>query len=198
LLILFLQTGRKRNILPIALLCALAVTAKQKLDRVIAICIVLLLSLINQFKFVKLLCALSVIAAALLLTSGIRYSYEKRANVDLGDGTPQTAWLVMGLSDSTRAPGWYNGYTYTVLKKANWDTESAREQIRQDLASRINALESDKTYAANFFYQKVLSQWNEPSFESIWSSKARKHETALSTIAVSVYEGGPQGTGLWL
>ncbi len=190
LLIRFLQTGRKRNILPIALLCALAVTAKQNnWIGVIAICIVLLLSLINQFKFVKLLCALSVIAAALLLTSGIRYSYEKRANVDLGDGTPQTAWLVMGLSDSTRAPGWYNGYTYTVLKKANWDTESAREQIRQDLASRINALESDKTYAANFFYQKVLSQWNEPSFESIWSSKARKHETALSTIAVSVYEG---------
>jgi hypothetical protein len=194
LLIRFLQTGRKRNILPIALLCALAVTAKQNnWIGVIAICIVLLLSLIKQFKFVKLFCALSVIAAALLLTGGIRYSYEQRANVDLGDGTPQAAWLVMGLSDSTRAPGWYNGYTYTVLKKANWDTESARKQIRQDLASRINALESDKTYAANFFYQKVLSQWNEPSFESIWSSKARKHETALPAFAENIYSGPLSG-----
>ncbi|MEN6595257.1 MAG: hypothetical protein ABFC31_09985 [Clostridiaceae bacterium] len=190
LLIRFLQTGYKRSILPIALFCALAITAKQNnWIGVIAICIVLLLSLIKQFKFAKLLCALAVIAAALLLTGGIRYSYEQRANVDLGDGTPQTAWLVMGLSDSTRAPGWYSGYTYTVLKKANWDTARAREQIGQDLASRINALGSDKAYAADFFYQKALSQWNEPSFESVWSSKARKHETALSTIAVSVYEG---------
>lgn len=196
LLIRFLQTGRKRNILPIALLCALAVTTKQNnWIGVIAICIVLLLSLIKQFKFVKLLCALAVAAAALLLTGGIRYSYEQRANVDLGNGTPQAAWLVMGLSDSTRAPGWYNGYTYTVLKKANWDTERARAQIKQDLASRINALESDKTYAANFFCQKVLSQWNEPSFESIWSSKARKHETALPAFAENIYSG-PLGGAL--
>ena len=192
----FLQTGRGRNIPFAALLCALAVLCKpNNWIGVAAVVVALFLSLLQKFRFIKIVCALAVIAAPLLLTNGVRYGYEQRADVDLGGGTPQTAWLVMGLSESERAPGWYNGYTYSVLKEADWDTARAREQIAQGLSLRLDALKSDPSYAADFFYQKALSQWNEPSFESVWSSKARKHANTPPAFVESVY-GGALGAAL--
>lgn len=190
LLIRFLMTGRKRYIPPVALLSALAVTAKQNnWIGVAAICVILLLSLIRRFGFAKLICAAAAVACSILLTSGVRYCYEQRASVDLGGGTPQAAWLVMGLSESDRAPGWYNRYTYTVLKNAGWNAARADEQVRQDLAQRLEALANDPAYTKNFFTKKILSQWNEPSFESVWSSKARKHKIVPSAFVESVYSG---------
>lgn len=186
----FLQTGHGRNIAPAALLCALAVLCKpNSWIGVAAVVVALLLSLIRKFRFTKIVFALAVVMAPLLLTSGVRTSYEQRSGVDLGGGTPQSAWLVMGLSDSERAPGWYNGYTYSVLKEADWDATRASEQIARDFALRLDALKSDPSYAADFFFQKTLSQWNEPSFESVWSSKARKHANTPPAFVESVYSG---------
>ncbi len=190
LLLRFLVSGRNHLIVWIALLCAFSVTAKQNnWIGVAAICIVLLLSLIRRFRFSGIVCALAVVLAPILALGAIQSSYESRAGVQLGEGTPQTAWLVMGLSDSERAPGWYNGYTYSVLKEAGMDTEQAKAAIRRDLSERLDALSSDRAYAADFFYKKVLSQWNEPSFESVWVSKAREHESALPAFAANVYDG---------
>jgi len=189
-LIRFLQTEQKLNILWIALLCAFGVAVKpNNWIAVAAFCIVLAVSLLTKFRPARILCMLAVVIAPLVLTYGVRFAYERRADVDLGGGTPQTAWLVMGLSDSSRAPGWYNGYTYSVLKDSGWDTDLAAETVRQDLKARMQALAADPDYAADFFFQKVLSQWNEPSFESIWSSKAREHEEPVSAFIQNVYDG---------
>ena len=45
-----------------------------------------------------------------------------------------------------------------------------------------------------FFKKKLLSQFNEPSFESVWLSQVRKHDIpegeALPSLVTSVYTGG--------
>lgn len=190
LLLGFLRNGRRINIVFVALLCALAVTLKRNYwIPVLALCIVLLISLLRRFRAAKLACLLAAVAAPLLLSYGVQTFYEQRADVTLGAGTPQTAWLVMGLSDSPRAPGWYNGYTYDVLKDADMDARQASDAILRDLAGRRAAFAEDGAYAREFFLKKTLSQWNEPSFESVWVSKAREHESPPPAYVQSVYEG---------
>ena len=49
-----------------------------------------------------------------------------------------------------------------------------------------------KMNAFDFFSKKILSQWNEPEFESIWVSKVKGHtdnELASKGIGKAVYEG---------
>ncbi len=185
-----LHGARTRSVLWIALLCALGVMLKSNSwIGVAAIALTMLISLPERFRPAKLVCCVAVVAAPLLLMHAVQASYEQRADIDLGKGTPQTAWLVMGLSESDRAPGWYNGYSYSILKDAGWDTDKARQIIDADLAERLEDLTSTPNALGMFLLQKTLSQWNEPSFESIWISEVKKHETSLPVFAKSVYDG---------
>ena len=45
-------------------------------------------------------------------------------------------------------------------------------------------------YAFDFFSKKILSQWNEPEFESIWVSKVKSHTVPVDGgLGKAVYEG---------
>ncbi len=190
LTIRLLNGGRGRLVFGIVVLCAISVLLKSNSwIGVAAIAITLLVSLPERFRAAKLVCCAAVVLAPLLLTRAVQAEYEQRADVSLGAGTPQTAWLVMGLSESTRAPGWYNQYSYSILKQSGWDTDAAKQQIAEDLAVRLDAFSADPGYLGQFLLQKTLSQWNEPSFESIWVSEVKEHQSALPAFAENVYGG---------
>ncbi len=190
LLIRFIRTGSRLDVLWIALLCAGGVLVKQNnWIAVAAICLVLAVSLLRRFQVFKLVCLLSVLITPLLLSFGVKAMYEWRAGAELGSGTPQTAWLVMGLSEADAAPGWYNGYTYSVLPNANLDAELARKTVSVDLHERIDALQSDPVATRDFFQKKILSQWNEPSFGSVFVSKSSNHYNDPPSYVWSIYDG---------
>ena len=44
-------------------------------------------------------------------------------------------------------------------------------------------------YLASFLYKKIVSQWNEPAFQSIWSSAVSPHAGGVSPLAGSVLAG---------
>ena len=182
--------GKTRLVIGITALCALSVLLKSNnWIGVAAIVITLLISLPERFQPAKLVCCAAIVLVPLFLTHAIQSVYEQRAEVSLGKGTPQTAWLVMGLSESDRAPGWYNKYSYSILKECGWDTEKAKERIKADLAVRLEAFAAEPGSLSRFLLQKTLSQWNEPSFESIWISEVKEHQSALPEFAESVYDG---------
>ena len=190
LLIRFLRAGSRWNILWIALLCAGAVLVKQNSwIAVVAICIVLTIHLLNRFRISGLVCIAAVLLAPALLSFSIKTMYEWRAGVELGSGTPQTAWLVMGLSEADAAPGWYNGYTYSVLPDANLDPDLAKQTVSIDLNKRGGELLADPAYTREFLSKKILSQWNEPSFGSIFVSKACDHYNDPPAYVWSIYDG---------
>jgi hypothetical protein len=190
LLIRFLRTGSWLDILWIALLCAGSVLVKQNSwIAVVAICVSLTISLVNRFRVSKLTCFAAVLLAPMLLTSGVKELYGVRAGFDIGSGTPQTAWFVMGLSEADAAPGWFNGYTYSLLPDAGMDAARAKEVASIDLQNRIDALKLNPAYTRNFFQNKILSQWNEPSFGSIFVSKACDHYNDPPAYVWSIYDG---------
>lgn len=189
-LVLFLEKRNKLVILWITVLCTISIVAKSNnWIGVTAIVIVLLINLFERFHWENILVCILIVAVPFMTLRGIQSSYEHRANIALGSGTPQTAWLVMGFSESDKAPGWYNGYTYNILKDANWDTKTAKQMISNDLSARLSVMEKNADYTSRFFLKKLVSQWNEPTFQSIWISEVKEHRLPLPSFAQSIYDG---------
>lgn len=175
------------------LLCAAAVVLKPNYG-IFAIAFVIL-------ALLKLFCATAknkacllafMLAAALLpgiFMSAVKLRYEKLSGENLGEDMPLTAWLAMGLSESERAPGWYNPYLGTALRKADYDRALISESAKEDVLGRVRRFADDREYAERFFTEKFRSQWQETSFEGIWLSKVKPHEAELPAFAEEIYYG---------
>lgn len=194
-LIRFLQKGSMLSALAGALLLAAGVTLKMNYTLlVIADCIVLLLSAIRWRAWRPVFAAALVAALAFAAPRAVQRSYEARADTSFGAGTPQTAWLVAGFDESSTCSGWFNSYTTSVLEQNGYDQDATKAQIRADFQTRLQAFSGRPRYIASFWYAKIVSQWNEPAFQSVWSSAAGAHTGELSPFADSLcYGAGADG-----
>jgi hypothetical protein len=117
--------------------------------------------------------------------------YEKRSGTDLGDAVPYSAWIYMGLSEAENAPGWYNIYKSVYLyEAADFDPEVTNKEAVSEIKDRLAYFADHKQYASNFFYRKIVSQWNETSYESIWNNQIRSQYKEKTGIAKWVCDKG--------
>lgn len=78
------------------------------------------------------------------------------------------AWVQMGLEESKRGPGWYNGYQVKLFQKADGDADLASAWAKADLRKRISDMTEEPAQTADFFVRKIESIWAEPTFQSLW------------------------------
>ncbi len=177
-------------LIPAAVLIALAVMIKKNFAIVlIAEGILLLLFVIRQRKAAALLGVALMAALSVLLPMGAQKLCEVRADTSFGKGTPQTAWLVTGFRDSSFCAGWYNSYTNNVLADNDFDYDKTLAQNKTDLNERLAIFASRPIYFASFLYHKVVSQWNEPAYQCIWSSAAGESSGETSGFVQSLGTG---------
>lgn len=97
---------------------------------------------------------------------------SSRGDIELGKGVPKTAWIVMGMQESPRAAGWYNGYVSNYWDEASEGSEesynAANQKALADLHARINEMLANPLDALAFYGEKIATQWAEPTFQSIW------------------------------
>ena len=86
----------------------------------------------------------------------------------VSDGAPMIAWVQMGLEESKRGPGWYNGYQVKLFQKADGDADLAAAWAQADLRKTISDMAEEPAKAADFFVRKIESIWAEPTFQSLW------------------------------
>ena len=69
----------------------------------------------------------------------------------------------------------------------NTEGEVALNHIQESL----KGFSENKKVAVEFYYHKIVSQWNEPSFEALWISNHQpdQHPDGISKIAASFYYG---------
>lgn len=164
----------KKGGLRYALLCpvflTLAVTLKLNLLIVcVAIGIIWLLRLLKKRTRESLLCFLLTAVCVLTLPSVPQKIYERRVGVRYGDGIPMIAWMAMGFSEGHAAPGWYReDCTVTAFERSGHDSAATAENARRVLAERLDYFRKNPAAAFRFFSQKLRSQWNEPSYGSLW------------------------------
>ena len=88
------------------------------------------------------------------------------------------------------APGWYSKTAVNDYMKGGYDAERGNAVAQASIDRRLEEFSDDLGYAFEFFGEKVLSQWNEPSYESIWISQVKQHTDELSDLAKDIYNNG--------
>lgn len=162
---------------PIGLLCGFAVLFKPNgWLPIIAMLIAAGLWLVSEKRWRMLPLLAALLIGPLLVTGVVRTVYETRAKADLSKGVPMTAYLAMGLQESSRAPGWYNEYVDRVYQSAGYDPDKASARAVRNIKMRLETFADDPAYAGEFFHEKMASQWNETTFEAIWISKTCRYD----------------------
>lgn len=189
-LIIYFQSSKYILLLPCGALLVLATMAKyNNMIYLIAFVVMLIVHTVKDKKWQSIAFALAICVAAVGVNNLIIISYENRAGVKLADGVSQVLYLDMGLNESSMAPGWYNGIAIETYKQYQLNDEAANAAAWDDINTRINIFANNPGYAADFFGKKITSQWNEPTFESIWVSEVKSHSSEINAIGKGMYDG---------
>lgn len=189
-LIKYFQTSKYVLLIPCAVLLTLSTLTKfNNMIYVVAFVIMLIIHTIKQKKWQSIAFALAICIIAVGVSNLVIMSYESRANTTFKSGVSQILYLDMGLNESYMAPGWYNDIAKSTYINNGLDNKQADKVAMEDINNRLKYKFSDVDYAVDFFGKKILSQWNEPTFESIWVSKVKGHYVELNSLANGVYDG---------
>lgn len=108
-------------------------------------------------------------------------------------GAPNVLWIAMGtdIDNTERGPGWYNGFNRVTFLKAKSDPDTAQKKAIEKLNDNIDKIKQEPVRAIKFFTKKVISQWCEPTYQSIWSGPLEDCGQQIYTKPLkSIYNGG--------
>lgn len=114
----------------------------------------------------------TVIAASLacfFLTSFIVSQITVNMTKMETQGIPATCYIAMGLMDNnTKGPGWYNGYNTETYMSSGCLTLKADNEAKKGIAASIDRFKNNPVNAISFFARKIITQWTEPTYESLY------------------------------
>ena len=168
--LLYLDSGRVRHALLTCLLLSFGVTLKLNL---LIFCVavggVWAVELVKKPTLRSLLCLLLMVVCVLTIPKLPQRLYEARTGYSFGGGIPMIAWMAMGFDDGYAAPGWYREYhTVAVFTMSGEDAAETASQAKEFLSARFLQFRRFPMQGLKFFWQKLRSQWNEPTYESLW------------------------------
>lgn len=164
-----ISQSRNRQALANAVLTLLSFTLSVQLRKnsLIIIIAVVLVSLLLWFRdhrhlllLFAVLCAISSVSILPLIQKG----YELRAGNTLQSGVPASSYFAMGMQESTRGNGWYNGFNFNTYQQSGMDTEMTNELSRAAMEERLAYFSEHPGYAADFYLRKFLSQWADGTY----------------------------------
>ena len=171
----FLEDGRLRHALLTAAFLSLAVLLKLNL---LIFCVavggVWVIELVKKRSFRSLLCLLLTAACVLTIPRLPQLVYEKRTGLSFGEGIPMIAWMAMGFDEGYAAPGWYReNHTVAAFTMSGEDVGATAAAAKSFLSERVLEFRRFPERALRFFWEKLRSQWNEPSYESLWINQVQ-------------------------
>lgn len=160
---------------------------KNNLILIIAVLIVVFLQWLRDRRHMLLvwglvcgLCCFSVLP----ITQKI---YEHRAESSLSSGVTATSYFAMGMQESSRGNGWYNGFNFNTYRDTGMDTDATNAISREAIRERLAFFGENPGYAARFYLQKHLSQWADGTYASRQATLATFG--GRTSFFVSLYEG---------
>ncbi|WP_307998048.1 glycosyltransferase family 39 protein [uncultured Bifidobacterium sp.] len=196
----FCDTQRFRYIIGTGLFVLIALLLKSSMIYVMVAILAILVTYAMKHLNIKALLAVVIIIACYagsgIITSGIAAGF----GMSTDNGMPRTVWLAMGMQPQTNTQsnnfGWYNGYP-TSWTPEEYDLQEISEDARQSIQDSIESFVNDPAYAAEYFGKKFVSEWTEPTYESLlasfWSSSGRDRpvmsQRSLTDVQRSVYAG---------
>lgn len=166
------ENSRKRRCLAgIVISCVIAMlTRRTSMILLIALCLLAMVHMIRYRKWQIGIAALLAVLCSSLAYQGIYKMYEIRSGIEHNDGIPTNSWILMGMQEQEGRCGWYNYIESSVYYAADCDREAAKEIIDGYIEERLDAFKADPAYARWFLKRKILSQWNDPLYQSVYFS----------------------------
>lgn len=115
------------------------------------------------YSFLLILLFLSAYFLSTLIVNNNLYKITGRKEI----GTPKISWVAMGLQEGDFAEGWYNYFNRNVYWDNDCNVQIASELSKQSVKESITYFGNNPKKAVDFFTRKNISQWANPSFESI-------------------------------
>lgn len=121
---------------------------------------------------VGLVAALALFAAVGGITAAETRVVERMLGSTLGEGMPQTSWLVIGLTDTPELeqPGLWDEEAFEIYDEAHGDMAAQSEIAAGRLREIAAGFASSPAYAAQFFARKLAFEWSDPTFMAVYYS----------------------------
>lgn len=176
---------------------------KNSLIFMIAAALVLFLCAVRQKRPLLLLLTVLCVACSLAVLPGVQKMYEQRSGSHLSSGVPAMSYFAMGMQESSRADGWYNGFNFYTYQDTGMDTNATVAASREAIKERLAYFRENPGYAAGFYAHKYLSQWADgtyacrqatlatfggrsPFFESLYKGASSKYLIGYCNIYQNV------------
>lgn len=133
----------------------------------VAMAILQLLTFLTNRKPLRLVMTVLMIVAALSSQQFVLSTVEKQAKVQLDEGMPSLLGIAMGLQgdvDKGGRPGSENAYAWNLFQNCDFNPEEASEEAGEYIHNRLLSWSKDPQRMIVFFREKILNQWNEPSY----------------------------------
>ncbi len=137
-----------------------------------------------------LLAALLIVLSAEGAVKAVDVMYEVRSGYESGIGIPSVLWIAMGLQETDGSPGVYNRYQQSVFAEYHFEREPAAQEGRNYIRGRLKELVKRPDVMADFFRRKLMMQWLEPLYESLYATKSFEEERPVPDWVEELYYGG--------
>lgn len=105
-----------------------------------------------------------------LAYAGIAKMYQLRSGTEPLGGIPAVTYVAMGMQEHGGKYGWFSQYSKEVYWAAEFDPKMAARVSWQDVKARLKEFAQAPSYAWHFYREKILSQWNQPMYQSMFFS----------------------------
>ncbi len=170
------ENNKTKNIIVSAILMDVACIMKTNyLVSFIAVIIYLILNIINNHK--NLIKKIGLIIIYIILVLGpyiiLKNTVSAKLNLTATESIPTSGYIYIGMSESTRGPGWYG----VAVLPAWEDATKSRKVYPTLIKNRIKEFIDNPVYCLNFYKEKIISGWEDPYFQSVWYNLISGTET---------------------
>lgn len=191
--LLFFKKGKKRYIILSATLSAIAILVKSNfLIVLVAEVILMFFYAIKNKKFKSMLWIILFLATYIISNKILNFTIFKITGIHPEKGMPKICWIEMGISENpTKEAGWYDAKNYDNFIKNGYNRELASKESKNNIKDRLVEFIKNPIGTVDFFNRKVMTQWNEPTFQSLWiiNTAFDIYDTNVPTIAKEFFEG---------
>ena len=130
-----------------------------------ALIVLVLIFMKNRKKEYLITAAAAFIACVVILPLTLDY-YELEVKDDVSKGVTMYSYIAMGMQDSSRGPGWYNGFNFDTYKNTGMDTKETNIISSKAIEDRAEYFKENPKEGFTFYRDKFLTQWTDPTYAS--------------------------------
>lgn len=192
--LLYIEKNKKRFLAYSTVYLTIAILIKSNyLITFLAVSIILIVNCLKTKRYFSLILIPMVLLMYFGAGMGIQKYYEVRSGQEIHSGIPSVSWIAMGMERGNKGPGWYNGSMFEIYEKANFDTVETGNKSKRVIIEHLEFYVENPVELMKFIGEKIVSQWCEPTYESLWVSEHPKnndmHCITPSKVINSLYYG---------